>query len=157
MTSWSLFQPEEDDNRATIPADDHAILDDDDLDIEAAYDSQDSLSLRRKSTAPDASASDRLIQSREAIHDSPQPTYRTSQTIYIPTEDLTIAVTGFKTSRIGHMLYLIASSLTLGLGWLLFRWFPRTRVRLIGTTCPLGECDWVIVEVYLYPVWRLRT
>jgi cation-transporting ATPase 13A3/4/5 len=73
-----------------------------------------------------------------------------SQTIYIPTEDLTIAVAGFITSRIGYTIYLAASSLTLGLGWLVLRWFPRTRMRLIGKACPLRECNWVVIEACIH-------
>ncbi|KAF8249427.1 P-type ATPase-like protein [Wilcoxina mikolae CBS 423.85] len=146
VTSWSFFQPDEEDDQAIDSGDENAILDDEDLDVESTSGRRDSLSLHRKPSAQDTRSSDPLIRRRESPRDSLRQPHRKSQTIYIPTEDLTIAVAGFTTSRIGYAIYLTASSLTLGLGWLVFRWFPRTRMRLIGKACPLGECHWVVVE-----------
>ncbi|KAI9721463.1 MAG: hypothetical protein M1812_002225 [Candelaria pacifica] len=74
---------------------------------------------------------------------------RDSQKIYILTEDLTIVVAGFKTSIIGFILYALLCTITLGLGYLLFRWLPRWRVRLIGSRTPLRKCTWVVIEVSL--------
>ncbi|OCL09650.1 hypothetical protein AOQ84DRAFT_353930 [Glonium stellatum] len=71
---------------------------------------------------------------------------RISQKIYILTEDLTIVVAGFKTSVIGFTVYVTLCTITLGLAWLLFRWLPRWKVRIVGTPTPLGECDWVVIE-----------
>jgi cation-transporting P-type ATPase 13A2 len=73
--------------------------------------------------------------------------HRTSQKIYIVTEDLTIVVAGFKTSTLGFALYTTICILTLGLGYLLFRWVPRWQVRIIGNPCPLRNCNWVVIEV----------
>ncbi|KAF2790819.1 hypothetical protein K505DRAFT_281902 [Melanomma pulvis-pyrius CBS 109.77] len=71
---------------------------------------------------------------------------RTSQKIYILTEDLTIVVAGFKTSSVGFAVYLVLCTITAGLAWLLFRWLPRWRVALTGRATPIKECDWVVVE-----------
>jgi cation-transporting ATPase 13A2 len=71
---------------------------------------------------------------------------RSNQKIYIMTEDLTIVVAGFTTSPIGFAVYAVICVATFGLAWLLFRWLPRWRVRLIGRTTPLKECDWVVIE-----------
>lgn len=71
---------------------------------------------------------------------------RASQKIYILTEDLTIVVAGFKTSIIGYTAYLVLCTITLGLGYLLFRWLPRWRIRIVGSSTPLRECDWVVIE-----------
>ncbi|KAF2012664.1 hypothetical protein BU24DRAFT_453033 [Aaosphaeria arxii CBS 175.79] len=71
---------------------------------------------------------------------------RTSQKIYILTEDLTIVVAGFKTSTIRSALYYTICIATVGLGWLIFRWLPRWRVALTGRASPLKECDWVVIE-----------
>lgn len=71
---------------------------------------------------------------------------RSSQKIYIMTEDLTIVVAGFTTSPIGFALYALLCIATAGIGWLLFRWLPRWRVALIGRTSPIKECDWVVIE-----------
>ncbi|KAI9652561.1 MAG: hypothetical protein M1829_001503 [Trizodia sp. TS-e1964] len=75
---------------------------------------------------------------------------RMSQKIYILTEDLTIVVAGFETSTIGFTSYIAMCLLTLGLGYLLFRWLPRWRIRIVGRPTPLHECRWVVVEVSLF-------
>jgi cation-transporting ATPase 13A3/4/5 len=71
---------------------------------------------------------------------------RTNQKIYILAEDLTIVIAGFNTSAVGFGIYVLLCTMTLGLGWLLFRWLPRWRVALIGRPAPLKECDWVVIE-----------
>jgi len=72
---------------------------------------------------------------------------RVSQKIYILTEDLTIVVAGFRTSVAGFAIYVFLCGITLGLSYLLLRWLPRWRVRLIGSPTPLRECSWVVIEV----------
>ncbi len=72
---------------------------------------------------------------------------RVSQKIYILTEDLTIVIAGFNTSRVGLIIYVTLCAMTFGVGYLLLRWLPRLRVRLIGTPSPLRECTWVVIEV----------
>ncbi|THY34942.1 hypothetical protein D6D01_01751 [Aureobasidium pullulans] len=71
---------------------------------------------------------------------------RLSQKIYIQNEDMTIVVAGFKTSVLGYAVYLCISICTLGLGFLLFRWLPRWRVRLTGSSTALHKCDWLVIE-----------
>lgn len=161
VTSWSFYQREDEQERMIGSGDDEA-LEESDFDIEEeSYNRRDSLSirrdsqsirrhslsLRRKSSAQDARVSDPLIRHRDREPGSNRQPHRTSQTIYIASEDLTIAVTGFATSKIGYTIYLATSWLTLGVAWLVFRWFPRAHVRLIGKTSPLGDCDWVVIEV----------
>ena len=72
---------------------------------------------------------------------------RHTQKIYIQSEDLTMVIAGFRTSIIGYCVYLILCAITAGLGYLLFRWVPRWRLRLTGSAAPLRECKWVVVEV----------
>lgn len=162
VTSWSFYQGDDEQERMIGGGDDE-VLEESDFDIEeeAGYHRRDSLSirrdsqsirrhslsLRRKSSAQDTCVSDPLIQHRERESGSTRNPHRTSQTIYIASEDLTIAVTGFVTSKIGYATYLAVSWFTLGVSWLVFRWFPRAHVRLIGRTSPLGDCDWVVIEV----------
>lgn len=74
---------------------------------------------------------------------------RYSQKIYVVTEDLTFVVAGFTTKRLGFLLYVGICTLSLGLGFLVLRWLPRWRVRLIGSPKPLRDCDWVVIEVRL--------
>lgn len=71
---------------------------------------------------------------------------RVNQKIYILTEDLTIVVAGFKTSYIGFSIYVALCVLSIGLAFLLLRWLPRWYVKLVGSPCPLRECDWVVIE-----------
>jgi cation-transporting ATPase 13A3/4/5 len=71
---------------------------------------------------------------------------RVNQKIYILTEDMTIVVSGFKTSMIGFALYICICVLTFGVGYLVFRWLPRWHVWLTGKPAGLGKCDWVVIE-----------
>lgn len=74
---------------------------------------------------------------------------RTNQKIYIASEDLTIVLAGFRTSLIGYALYLTFCICTVGIGYLLFRWLPRWRIKLVGSASPLKDCQWVVIEVML--------
>ncbi|ODH51733.1 hypothetical protein GX48_02200 [Paracoccidioides brasiliensis] len=76
----------------------------------------------------------------------PQLGQTTCQKIYIATEDLTAVIAGFNTSVSGYITYMAICILSCGLGYLLFRWLPRWRVRLIGTPVPLCQCQWTAVE-----------
>lgn len=72
---------------------------------------------------------------------------RINQKIYLVTEDLTIVVAGFTTRPFGFIIYIILCTVSLGVGFLVFRWLPRWRVRLIGSPKPLQNCSWVVIEV----------
>ena len=72
---------------------------------------------------------------------------RLNQKIYIASEDLTVVLAGFTTSICGFIFYTILCVLTFGFAYLLFRWLPRLRVRLVGKSTPLRKCQWVAVEV----------
>lgn len=71
---------------------------------------------------------------------------RFSQKIYMPNEDLTIVIAGFRTSLAGLVVYSFLCVATGGLGWLLFRWLPRWHVWLTGKKAPLREASWVVIE-----------
>lgn len=70
-----------------------------------------------------------------------------SQKVYIVTEDLTAVIAGFSTSIMGSVAYLAICILTGGLGYLVFRWVPRWRIKLVGYPEPLYRCQWVAIEV----------
>ena len=72
---------------------------------------------------------------------------KTSQMVYIVTEDLTIVIAGFVTQPVGLMIYIFLCIISLGLGYLILRWLPNWRVRLIGSPSPLRDCEWVVIEV----------
>jgi cation-transporting ATPase 13A2 len=71
---------------------------------------------------------------------------RTNQKVYLVTEDLTMVLAGFQTSSFGYMLYVSVCIATLGIGWLVFRWLPGWRVKLVGSTRALRDCQWVVIE-----------
>lgn len=77
----------------------------------------------------------------------PQAADSYSQKIYIVTEDLTAVIAGFSTSIPGFAAYLALCVFTGGLAYLLFRWVPKWRVRLIGNPEPLRLCHWAAIEV----------
>ncbi|PBP20539.1 hypothetical protein BUE80_DR008644 [Diplocarpon rosae] len=155
--STASFTYYQDDEHEYLPPseDDSAILDDesvltfeeeDFVDLES-----DELSVLRRSSSAARSAGsvhDRLLRSDSARTegDTLGRGNRTSQKIYIITEDLTIVVAGFKTSTIGFAIYSTICILTFGLGYLLLRWLPRWQVRLVGSPSPLRDCTWVVIE-----------
>lgn len=160
-TSFTYYQ---DDAEENLPPseDDSAILDEE---SESNIEEEDSADLeagelsamRRTSTGHSrASVHDRLLRSDSTKTDGSNlgRGHRTSQKIYIVTEDLTIVVAGFRTSTLGFALYTTICVLSLGLGYLLFRWLPRWQVRIIGTPCPLRSCGWVVIEVSTHSLSR---
>jgi cation-transporting ATPase 13A2 len=71
---------------------------------------------------------------------------RTSQKIFILSEDMTIVIAGFNTSTVGFAVYMTLCIFTAGLAWLILRWLPRWRVALVGRPASLEECDWLVIE-----------
>ncbi|TVY85195.1 putative cation-transporting ATPase [Lachnellula suecica] len=135
--SFTYYQ-EDEEQEGLLPsgdesADDSAILDDESqLDFEEDRSSDletgELAQMRRISSGYSrASVHDRLLRSDSTRTNGSNFGHgkRMSQKIYIVTEDLTIAVAGFKTSTIGFAVYMTICVLTLGLGYLLLRWLPR--------------------------------
>lgn len=150
--SFTYYQDDEEERTVVSDEYDEAILDDE---SEAQYEEEDSVDLeagelaqmRRASSA--ASVHDRLLRSDSARTEGSNFARggRTSQKIYLITEDLTIVVAGFKNSYFGLACYISICIFTIGLGYLLFRWLPRWQVKIIGNPCPLKDCTWVVIEV----------
>ncbi|KAF2669226.1 hypothetical protein BT63DRAFT_455205 [Microthyrium microscopicum] len=109
-------------------------------------------SIRRKSSDNSRrdSSDEPLLLRRMSSSSSTRSVYgrngRTSQKIYILNEDLTIVIAGFDTSFIGFPIYILLCVASLGIGYLLFRWVPRWRVKLVGAARPLRESSWVVIE-----------
>lgn len=152
ISSFTYFQEE-----AEAPewSDEEAVVDDSDEengytnghgpDLEAG----DGQSLRRKSSG--RSRSDQPLLGR---HNSTTSDTREhddggnfSQKLYMVTEDLTMVIAGFKTSRIGFTTYVLLCVLTGGLAWLLLRWLPRWHMKLVASPAPLRSCTFVVIEV----------
>ncbi|KAI0398241.1 hypothetical protein F5Y17DRAFT_411584 [Xylariaceae sp. FL0594] len=102
---------------------------------------------RRSSNLSRFSVNARLLRTSSARTDmSGRHHGRISQKLHIVNEDLTIVIAGFRTSTIGYAAYVLLCLSTLGLVYLLLRWLPRWQVKLTGEHCPLGECQWVVLE-----------
>lgn len=110
-------------------------------------------SIRRKSSSYSRrSAEDPLLYRHDSIGTEDgrvKMGHKISQKIYVITEDMTIVVTGFRTKPLGYLVYVLLCTATLGLGFLVFRWLPRWRVRLVGNPDPLRDCKWAAIEVGL--------
>ena len=142
-------------------SEDEAVVDDNDSTTKASKqtNSPDTYDLEPRPTSPyrrksssysRASGEDTLLLRRgSARSDSSMFARgaRKNQKLYVVSEDLTIVLAGFSTRRIGFVTYLVLCAITFGLGYLLFRWLPSWKVRLVGSSKPLGECDWVVIEV----------
>lgn len=106
---------------------------------------------RRKSSGLARTTSEQpLLQRRDSRRSDTQELEEGgnfSQKFYIENEDLTMVVAGFSTSLIGFIGYIAICCMTGGIGYLVFRWLPRWRIRLIGVPTTLKECTWVVVEV----------
>ncbi|KAI5461058.1 hypothetical protein BGZ63DRAFT_356009 [Mariannaea sp. PMI_226] len=124
--------------------------DEDDVSSDRDLDeSQNDYVLRRHSSAHSrASIHDRLLR-RDSTGTAGSFIHRggrTSQKIYMVNEDLTIVVAGFRTSRLGRLLYVLSCVFTGGLAYLLFRWMPRWYVSVLGRPTSLRDCEWVVIE-----------
>ena len=155
ITSFTYFQ--EDQESPDWPDDEEAILEHDEEDSDAGKQLEDDTESvetppkRRKSSGYSrTSVEDPLLSrydsARTDASNSGQRA-RTNQKIYVVAEDLTIVVAGFTTRSTGFIAYIAICAFTLGLGYLILRWFPRWRVRLTGSPKPLRECTWVVIEV----------
>ena len=152
--SFTYFQDEDEspqysDEEAVLDLSDeeNGFLEDQNRDLEAG----ETQSLRRKSSGRHRNSSDApLLRRLDSAHSDTQEHDdggNFSQKLYIEAEDLTMVFAGFTTNTIGYLLYITICVLTAGLGYLLFRWVPRWRVRLVGSPAPLRKCSWVVVEV----------
>ncbi|ODQ78269.1 hypothetical protein BABINDRAFT_162923 [Babjeviella inositovora NRRL Y-12698] len=68
------------------------------------------------------------------------------QRYYIAEEDLVIGIAGYRTTWQKTAVYYLVCWLTFGLGYLVLRWFPRSRINMKGVRVPLGNADWVVIE-----------
>lgn len=70
-----------------------------------------------------------------------------TQKIYVADEDLVIVVSGFRTRRKRLWMYNTLCVLSLGLVYLVLRWLPRWRLKLLAEPFPLTDAHWVVIEV----------
>ncbi|KAH3665607.1 hypothetical protein OGAPHI_003795 [Ogataea philodendri] len=74
------------------------------------------------------------------------PAKNTSQRFYLAEEDLVIGIAGYSSSPLKLISYYLFVVLTLGLGYVVLRWFPRRRIRMMGSETPLAKAEWAVVE-----------
>jgi len=170
MTSFSYYNEEDDDGtsldlddtyerRDSMDTSDFPILDgasdDEDHDpLRKHRASQGYVLHRRQSGLSITSASARLLRSDSITTTASGRLMcgRTSQKTYLPNEDMTIAIAGFRTRSPALWVYRLLCAATCGLSYVVFRWFPRWYIRVFGQPCALRECDWLVVEVGdIYP------
>jgi cation-transporting P-type ATPase 13A2 len=154
ITSFTYFQEE---NETPEWPQDEAVVDDsdeddthdniDDQDLEAG--SRPSKQ-RKPSTRSQYSVDQPLLKRSDSTKSDTRALDErgnVSQKLYIITEDLTIVIAGFQTSMLGYAIHAAICICTLGLAYLLFRWLPRWRIKLVGSPAPLKACSWVVIEV----------
>lgn len=150
-TSFTYYPQNEEEDIMLLPDEEVLEADDERFEEQAAIlEAGELASLRRASSSYSRGSTDgRLLRSNSARTECSRTGHRGrgSQKIYIVNEDLTIVVTGFRSSTIGYALYTTICILTFGLAFLLFHWLPQWKVRLIGTATLLSNCTWVVVEV----------
>ena len=156
IASFTYFQEDDQDTTPDVYSDEEAVESDDELghiqegdrDLEAGVEPE---THHRKSSSRYRTSSDQpLLHRHESARSDTQKHDdggNFSQKLYIENEDLTMAIAGFRTSKIGYLIYLAICFFTAGIGYLVFRWVPRWRMSLVGSPTPLRKCSWVVVEV----------
>ncbi|EDO16420.1 hypothetical protein Kpol_1030p30 [Vanderwaltozyma polyspora DSM 70294] len=81
------------------------------------------------------------------------------QRFYIAEEDLVIGIAGYKTSKFRLFIYNFFCIVTLGIFYLVMRWFPHYKVRFIGSKTELAKAEWTVIEtengeLFVEPVKR---
>ncbi|CCK71358.1 putative acid anhydride hydrolase KNAG_0G03010 [Huiozyma naganishii CBS 8797] len=71
---------------------------------------------------------------------------QTFQRFYITEEDIVIGIAGYRNGRLRVWLYNLLCWFTLGVAYVVFKWFPARKVKLVGVRCPLGKAEWVVIE-----------
>ncbi|KAK1760725.1 hypothetical protein QBC47DRAFT_355886 [Echria macrotheca] len=161
ITSFSFYQEDADgedvpifqrgsadfDSLDELPFEDEIEDEESSADLERQAADNDYVLHRRASTQSRGSVHSRLLRRESAVSaGSGYGGNRSSQKIYMETEDLYIAIAGFSTSPVGLAAYGAMNICTLGLAWLVFRWIPSWHIKLVGRPAPLRDCHWVVIE-----------
>jgi cation-transporting ATPase 13A2 len=121
-------------------------------DLERQAPDNDYVLHRRASTLSRGSVRSRLLRRDSGLSGESQfGRARFSQKTHMVNEDLYIVIAGFRTSRVGMVVYILLCILTFGLAWLLFRWVPKWYIKLTGKPSTLRDCEWVVIEVSYAP------
>ncbi|KAK4193092.1 vacuolar cation-transporting ATPase YPK9 [Podospora australis] len=128
--------------------DDYEEDEEDSADLERNAEENDYVLHRRASTqSRGASVHSMLLRRDSGVSaGSGYGSNRHNQKTYMENEDLYVAIAGFQTSYVGYTIYTLLCIFTLGIAWLVFRWVPKWKVKLIGRSALLRECKWVVIE-----------
>lgn len=162
LASFTYFQEEDE---SPNWAEDQAIIEDDESfegptkldDFDEALDLESGgfhFGRHKSSSVSHAPAESQMLLRQVSTESDTSESYqdrRRSQKVYIASEDLTIVVAGFNTRSVGYFVYLGLCIATLGICYLVFRWLPNWRVRLVGSSETLHDCQWVVIEVRPQP------
>ncbi|CDO92419.1 unnamed protein product [Kluyveromyces dobzhanskii CBS 2104] len=146
--------------RDRIPAELEAasIHDEDDTELRSSGSSQSSNETDENNDDYQSRAEEEQEQNKKSYHSEfLKPQYHSKffpnnepvllyQRFYIAEEDLVVAMAGYRTSKFRLQCYYILCIITLGLAFLIFRWKPSMKVKLIGKKTPLGKAEWVVIE-----------
>ncbi|KAJ1968270.1 hypothetical protein IWQ62_001346 [Dispira parvispora] len=67
------------------------------------------------------------------------------QTIFLTEEELTIVVRGYANAPLRLVLFYVLCVLSLGILYVLARWFPKHRIAFVAHPVPLNMANWVVV------------
>jgi cation-transporting ATPase 13A3/4/5 len=80
------------------------------------------------------------------------PNAAVSQKFDLESDDLYITVTGYRTNQMKWIGYILLCIFTLGIGYLVLRWLPKRRIRMVGEQVELDKAEWLVVEVILFVI-----
>lgn len=140
----------------TQPGSSSTYMQQDNADLESSYGSLNSNSAshferRNRSDSGDSDKSGSLIN-ESVDHDRGEETLKDYpavskyQRFYLAEEDLVIGIAGYTNCMWKKVIYYFICVATLGLGYLVLRWFPKYKVNLRGNESPLGKADWCVIE-----------
>ncbi|RKP10372.1 P-type ATPase-like protein [Thamnocephalis sphaerospora] len=68
------------------------------------------------------------------------------QRIYLAEEELELVLTAYRYNQAWLFIYRLVCVFTAGVFYLIARWLPRLRIRMVAVQCPMGEAEWIVVE-----------
>lgn len=74
------------------------------------------------------------------------PARNENQRFYLAEEDLVVGIASYRITKMGLVFYYVIVTLTLGVGYLFFRWFPRYKIQILAERVPLGKAEMVVIE-----------
>ncbi|KAI0460792.1 hypothetical protein LJB42_001592 [Komagataella kurtzmanii] len=84
--------------------------------------------------------------SKHDVYFSDFPAITSFQRFYIAEQDLVVGIAGYRSNFYKISGCYVFYAITLGLGYLILRWFPKYQVSFSGDACPLAKSDWYVVE-----------